>query len=182
MTETSDFFKAACRGTAWIESTSRIIKLPDVEHDVFNAYLLWVHRQEFPTAHADDALELIDDLVRLWLLADRLSDERLCNAVIDAILVELNDSITTMNAFPPELAAQIWSATTPGRSLRRLVIDYYAKHVRVKFVKAEMAEYHPDFTKDLMVKAMEIVEDDDHNICPSKRDPYFYHEYDPRHD
>lgn len=107
MTETSEFFKAACRGTAWVESTSRIIKLPDIEHGVFNAYLLWVHRQELPTAHADDALELIEDLVRLWLLADRLSDERLRNAVIDAILVELKYSTTKTNAFPPELTAQI---------------------------------------------------------------------------
>jgi hypothetical protein len=43
--------------------------------------------------------------VRLWLLADHLVDFGLRNAVIDAILVELNDFTTSLNVFPPELAA-----------------------------------------------------------------------------
>jgi hypothetical protein len=182
LTETSEFIKAACHGTAWIESSSRTMKLPEIEPEVFNAYLLWVHRQELPAARADDALELIEDLTRLWLLADRLVDFRLRNAAIDAIIAELNDFTTSMNAFPPELAAQVWSVTTPGRPIRRLIVDYYAKHVYATVVKAEVAEYHPDFTMDLLVKAIEVVKDDNGNICPSKRDSCFYHEYDPRDD
>lgn len=182
LTETSDFFKAACRDGAWIESTSRTINLPDVDPDVFNAYLLWVHRKALPTAPSDDAFELVEDLVRLWLLADRLADFRLRNAVIDAILVELNDFTTSLNVFPPELAARVWSATTPGRSIRRLIVDYYAKHVGATIVKGEVAEYHPDFTKDLLVKAIEVVKNDEENICPSKRDSRFYHEYEARYE
>jgi hypothetical protein len=180
LTETSEFFRAACRDGAWIESTSRTIKLPEVEADVFNAYLLWVHRKELPTALSDDAFELVEDLVRLWLLADRLADFRLRNAVIDAIIVELYNFTTSLNVFPPELATQVWSATTPGRSIRRLIIDYYAKHVGATVLKGEVAEYHPDFTKDLLVKAIEIVKNDEENICPSKRDSCFYHEYELR--
>lgn len=74
---------------------------------MFNAYLLWVHREELPTALSDDAFELVGDLVRLWLLADRLADFRLRNAVIDGILVELGSFTTSLNVFPPELAAQV---------------------------------------------------------------------------
>jgi hypothetical protein len=180
LTETSDFFKAACRDGAWLESTSRTIKLPEVEPDVFNAYLLWVHRKEHPTAPSDDAFELVEDLVRLWLLADRLADFRLRNAVIDAILVELNDFTTSLNVFPPELAAQVWTATTQGRSIRRLIVDYYAKHVGATIVRGEVTEYHPEFTKDLLVKAIEVVKNDEENICPSMRDSCFYHEYESR--
>lgn len=65
LVETSEFFKAACRNGAWLESTSRAIKLRKVEAHVFNAYLLWVHRKELPASPSDDALELIEDLVRL---------------------------------------------------------------------------------------------------------------------
>ena len=178
--ETSEFFKAACRDGAWLDSTSRTIKLPEVETDVFNAYLLWVHRKELPTAPSDDAFELVEDLVRLWLLADRLADFRLRNAVIDAIIVELNGLTTSLNVFPPELAAQVWFATTPGRSIRRLIVDYYAKHVGATVVKDEVAEYYLDFTKDLLIKAIEVVKNDEENICLSKRDSCFYHEYDSR--
>ena len=180
--ETSEFFKAACRDGAWVESTSRTIKLREVEPDVFNAYLLWVHRKELPTAPSEDAFELIEDLVRLWLLADRLADFRLRNAVIDAIIVELNSFTTSLNVFPPELAAQVWSATTTGRSIRRLIIGYYAKHVGAANVQADVAKYHPGFTQDLLVKAIEVVKNDEENICPSKRDSCFYHEYESRYE
>lgn len=180
--ETSEYFRAACRDDAWIASASRTIKLPDIEPDVFNAYLLWVHRKDLPTAPSDDAFELVEGLVRLWLLADRLVDFRLRNAVIDGILVELGSFTTSLNVFPPELGVQVWSTTTPGRSIRRLIIDYYAKHVGAATVQAQVAEYHPDFTRNLLVKAIEGVKNDEENICPSKRSSYFYHEYESRYE
>jgi hypothetical protein len=182
LTETSEFFKAACRSDAWKEYAERTIKLPDVEPDTFNAYLLWVYRQEIPTAHPKEALELIDGLARLWLLGDRLADFRLCNAAMDGMIAEMipYTLVTASNAIPPKLIEQIWSATTSGRSIRRLMVDYYVKHVRVKAMEAESADYNHEFTKDLMFKAMEVVEDDDWNICPSNRDPEYYHDFDAR--
>jgi hypothetical protein len=182
LAETSEFFKAACRSDAWKEYAERTIKLLEVEPDTFNAYLLWVHRQEIPTAHPEEALELLDDLARLWLLGDRLADVRLRNAAMDGIVAEINlyTTATMLNAFPPKLIEQIWSSTTSGRPIRRLVVDYYVKHVEVEVMKAESAEYHHEFTKDLMFKAMKVVEDDDQNICPSNRDPDHYHDLDAR--
>jgi len=182
LVETSEYFKAACRDGTWLESTSRTIKLAKVEPEIFNAYLLWVHRKDLPTAPSDDAFELVEDLVRLWPLADRLADFRLRNAVIDAIIVELNGFTTSHNVFPHDLAAQVWSATTPGRSIRRLIVDYYAKHIGAAIVKGEVADYHPDFTKYLLVKAIEVVKNDEENVCPSKRDSCFYHEYESRYE
>lgn len=115
--------------------------------------------------------------MRLWLLADRLVDLRLRNAVIDAILIELNNLTISLNVFPPELAAQFWSATTPGSSLRRLIIDCDAKHIGAATVQANVAKYNSDFTKDLLVQAIEVVKNGEENICPSKSDSCFYHEY-----
>jgi hypothetical protein len=182
LTETSDFFKAACRSDAWKEYAERTIKLPEVEPNTFNAYLLWAHRQEVPTAHPDESLELVDDLARLWLLGDRLADVRLRNATMDGMIAEIDMYTlpTFGNVFPPKLIEQIWSATTSGRSIRRLVVDYYVKHVSVEAMKAEPELYHHEFTRDLMFKAMEVVEDDDRNICPSNRDPGYYDDVDSR--
>jgi hypothetical protein len=181
LTETSEFFKAACRSDAWKEYAERTIKLQDVEPDTFNACLLWVHRQEIPTAHPDETLELIDDLARLWLLGDRLADVRLCNAAMNGIIAEIKDFANCMNAFSLGLIAQIWSATTPSRPIRRLVVDYYVSHASVGAMKAEPELYHHEFTRDLMFKAMEVVEDDDQNICPRNRDPGYYDDVDSHH-
>lgn len=63
-----------------------------------------------------------------------------------------------------------------------MIIDYYAKHVSATIVRCEVAEYHTDFTKDLLVNAIEVVKNDEENICPSKRDSCFYHEYESRYD
>jgi hypothetical protein len=50
-----------------------------------------------------------------------------------------------------------------------LIADYYAKHVGATIVRGEVAECHPDFMKDLLVKVIEVVKNDEENICPSKR-------------
>ena len=42
LTEKSEFFQAACRNE-WKEATSRVIKLPEVEPDIFSLYLFWVY-------------------------------------------------------------------------------------------------------------------------------------------
>jgi len=91
------------------------------------------------------------------------------NAVVDAILIELNNLKTSMNMFPPELVTLVWSATTPGRSIRRLIIDYYAKHIGAAVIKAGVSEYYLEFTRDLLVKAIEVVKNDEEDICPSRR-------------
>lgn len=45
LVEHSDFFKAACRNE-WLEATSRVIKLPQVDGESFRAYLYWVYKGE----------------------------------------------------------------------------------------------------------------------------------------
>jgi hypothetical protein len=85
--------------------------------------------------------------------------------------IDLYTLPTFGNVFPPKLIEQIWSATTSGRSIRRLVVDYYVKHVSVEAMKAESELYHHEFTKGSYVQG---------NICPSNRDAGYYDDVDSR--
>jgi hypothetical protein len=76
--------------------------------------------------------------------------------------IDLYTLPTFGNVFPPKLIEQIWSATTSGRSIRRLVVDYYVKHVSVEAMKAEPELYHHEFTKGSYVQG--------HGSC-GKRQP-----------
>lgn len=156
--------------------TARTVKLQDVNPDIFDAYVFWVYRKELPPARPSDSIPLVEDLTRLWLLADRLADVRLRNTAIDAMIAEINGWTECVNAFPSKVTTLIWSATTPGRSIRRMVIDYYVKHVDIDDIKEEVVGYHPDFTKDLMLKAVEVVRHNDRNICLRNREPGYYHD------
>lgn len=191
LTEKSEFLQAACRNE-WKEASSRIIKLPDVEPDISSLYLFWVHRDKL-ALHNDwdpdgddceeNALTVQTRLVKLWILADRLSDVRLCNIVIDEMVgaTEKSDSTGLFVLFPPDLTVLIWSATTAGRSIRRMVIDYYITYVCVEGVEKNMYEHHPDFLKELMLAALHVVDNiSPHGLIPAEKTEKsgcYYHDH-----
>lgn len=93
LTESSASFKAACSKN-WMENEeqSRIIKIAHVCPLAFKAYLFWIYKGDiaidtsfrllFGTDQQDDntvhkATEALQDLVELWLLADRFADTKL---------------------------------------------------------------------------------------------------------
>lgn len=162
--EHSEFFQAACRGE-WREATSRVIKLPDVEPEIFNLYLFWVHRGKLAIRNEwelddEDCLEHgIPDqtrLIKLWILADRLADVKLRNATIDEMIAATGWPNVGFDfpLFTPEMTNIVWSATTAGRSLRRLLLDHYIGDVWAEEMEHNMDEFHPDFFKELMLAAL----------------------------
>lgn len=172
LTEKSEFFKAACRNE-WKEATSRVVKLPEVDDDAFRSYLVWVYREKVAiregprsntTEEFTDAERMVHgrsvhtSLAKLWILADRLADMRLRNAVIDKLVAGLSDGFEGnigMLYFPPELTTLVWSNTTADRPLRRLVLDYYIAIVWSDEVKAHWDDFQLEFMKDLAIAAME---------------------------
>ena len=159
LTEHSKFFKAACRDASGKATTA--IKLTQVDPETFRAYLFWIHGRKiafdvnfarqgvsasalYPTSLA---------LAKLWLLADRLTTTKLRNDVMEALsrlLVSLDPKQGNLtDIFPPSMTVLIWPATTPGRSLRKLVVDYYAK-VPIPQIEEHAAEHHPDFIQELL--------------------------------
>jgi hypothetical protein len=193
LTEQSEFFQAACRNE-WKEGTSRIIKLPDVEPDIFSLYLFWVHRGKLAVRHEWDPRD--EDwythanfaqtrLIKLWILADRLADIRLRNATMDEMIAavgRLSDEYN-FDLFTPDMTNVVWSATTPGRPLRRLLLDFRISDVWVEDVEENMDEFHPEFLKELMLAALNKVNYQDDVISPFDRvtnEHCYYHDHDDK--
>jgi hypothetical protein len=201
LTDKYEFFKAACRNE-WKEATSRVIKLPDVDNDVFRSYLFWIYREKVAIRNGvylevkDDDVGLAElaqrgcaihtSLARLWILADRLADVRLRNAVIDEMASGLNAPSPEKDAlqyFPPALTTLVWSNTTADRPLRRLALDYYNDCVWAHEVKHRLDEFHPVFLGDFMVAAMlKAEESEEYHSSPQEKveehGRCYYHEYD----
>lgn len=148
LTEKSEFFQAACRNE-WKEATSRVIKLPDVEPDIFSLYLFWVHRGKLAVRNEWDLRD--EDwyehanlaqtrLIKLWILADRLADIKLRNATMDEMIAAVGrlSNEYSFDLFTPEMTNVVWSATTTGRPLRRLLLDYHISNVWVEDVEDNM--------------------------------------------
>jgi hypothetical protein len=206
LTDKSEFFKAACRNE-WKEATSRVIKLPDVDNDVFRSYLFWIYREKVAIRNGvylevkDDDVGLAElaqrccaihtSLAQLWILADRLADVRLRNAVIDEMAPGLSKEYGTPPApekdalqyFPPALTTLVWSNTTADRPLRRLALDYYNDCVWAREVKHRLDEFQPVFLGDFMVAAMLKAEKSEvyHSSPQEKIEEHgrcYYHEHD----
>lgn len=189
LTETSEFFQAACRNE-WKEAKSRLVKLPDVEPEIFNSYLFWVYRGTLLIRNEwifgdvnweDDAHHVQSSLVKLWILADRLADAQLRNTVVDEMVTATGRLGVKSDfvLFPPEVTVFAWSATTAGRSLRRLILDYYVFYVLTKDVEKDVDEHHPEFVKDLMLASLRMVD----SRCsiwktPLEKAGCHYHEHD----
>ena len=195
LVEKSQFFRAACRNE-WKEAKSRVVKLPDVDPAIFNYYLLWVYRGRLPVRNEwdvycddweDDAIAVQSDLVKLWILADRLADVRLRNAIMDEIVAAMDKHKSAqLVLFRPEMTVLAWSATTAGRPLRQLILDYYVFYVYASDVEQDVDKHHPEFVKELMLASLRMVDDNCSNWrIPVEMGRCHYHEHDettPEHE
>jgi hypothetical protein len=179
LTEKSEFFQAACRNE-WQEATSRVIKLPDVKPDIFSLYLFWVHRGKLAVRHEWDPRDedwykhanfVQGKLIKLWILADRLADIKLRNAAMDEMITAIGRLSIEVDyhLFTPVMTNLVWPATTPGRSLRQLLLDFHISNVWAENVEQYMDGYHPEFLKDLMLVALNKVVDQDGLVTPFER-------------
>lgn len=193
LTEKSEFFQAACRNE-WKEASSRVVKLPDVEPEIFSLYLFWVHRGKLAVRNGrhprneesvDDACAVQLSLVKLWILADRLGDIELRNAVIDEMVnTARHEYVCAPTLFSPEITVLIWSATTARRSLHTLLIDLYLSRAYAGDVQDLIDKYHPEFLKELLVAAL-FNADHEHRECNSpflilEEQPCYYHDHDDK--
>jgi hypothetical protein len=152
----------ACSGT-WQGSTSRTLRLLDVDVEAFNSYVCWANRKvlaidfDFTCGCGEkDHPYAVNKLVTLWLLADRLADAKLRNAVMDAIIdFKVGWSEEPIRLFPPRMTVLIWSTLAKGRALRRLVIDHYVKNVDAEAMKPHWDECHHDFIKSLAMEGLD---------------------------
>jgi hypothetical protein len=127
------------------------------------------------------AFPLLESLSKLWLLGDRLSDSKFRNTVMDATIdvIEWLDPLSAdfTAAFPPELTTLIWSATSPGKAMRRLVVDFYAYMVPPGDMEPLWENVHASFLKDLTMRSLDFGQSEGRNVHAALRDLCTYHEH-----
>lgn len=188
LVDKSEFFEAACRNE-WKEATSRIIKIPDVDLDAFYAYMYWVYWEVVAITSdcrktlrsAADSEPALNDLVELWLLADRFAETRLRDFTMDA-LRKVAHSIYSAEkdwtaAFTPAMTAHICSSTTGGRALRRFVVDVFESKVTEANLNGGKESFPPEFLVDLATKLMRMRGGEDNKVWAFYEAKCHYHEH-----
>lgn len=190
LTEKSKFFKAACCDE-WKEASSRNVKVPEVDTNTFKAYIHWVCKEKISISSqitfdgepntAAESGPVLCDLVSLWLLADRFADTLLRHLTINAMLRVTGrvyaDYQDWTKGITSEMVELVWSRTTASRALRRFIVDLYAVGVKTKHLERIKDELHPEFIRDLMMKAIRINDWEDYTPLFSN-EVCHYHEHD----
>lgn len=122
---------------------------------------------------------MLEHLTKLWLLADRFAHTKLRNEAMDDMLGVLG----VIKAFNNECKATfiaivitcIWSATTEGRPLQRLVCDCYAYSASSDNMKLNFDDYYPG---ELLFESLDTIERGDTDTDPTTQVRCYYHEHD----
>lgn len=72
----------------------------------------------------------------------------------------------------------IWLATTEGRPLRHLVLDYYAYSAESGSLESKFDEFHPEFIKILLLASLDIMNLGESSTDPTDQGCCYYHEHD----
>ncbi|KAF2433753.1 hypothetical protein EJ08DRAFT_566670, partial [Tothia fuscella] len=114
----STFFRKALNG-AWKEADERCVKLPKDDPGLVQMYLHWVYSSKI--AIDKDSYDEDMALARLYVLEDKLQDDRFKDAISDALTFQ-NENVA---AVTPEAVHYIYENTLAGSKIRALVVDTF---------------------------------------------------------
>ncbi|KAK3710213.1 Ankyrin repeat and BTB/POZ domain-containing protein 1 [Vermiconidia calcicola] len=121
----SPFFQTATNGNYWLEAKEKTVSVPEATEDTFEAYIHWAYTSAIdlstaPKATASHKHADWDIITRLWILADMLMDEQLCNGLTDLMLTKFDEDYYCMH---PATLCTIWEQTSAESQLRKVCID-----------------------------------------------------------
>jgi hypothetical protein len=128
----SSFFDKAMAGD-WKESQQRTIHLPDDEPEIFALYVHWLYYGTLPVFCDESGLpgnsEYLN-LVKAYVLGDKILDSRYQDAAIDAIVEKCQSKAQDgANWFPVgEVIRYAFDNTNESAPIRELLVDMYAIH------------------------------------------------------
>lgn len=151
----SPFFRAALH-SGMEESNSGVVSLPDDGPIEFAFVSHWIYHQYIPK-DATDTCD-IDELLRLWVLADKLLmpdlQDSLMNTMCDNV-VSYKRCKNKMHSVTADRSAWIWDNTTIGSSLR----NFYAEMVAFATLRVEDGQ-DASLPKDLLVQLVRRLMDE----------------------
>jgi hypothetical protein len=144
----SKFFKAAC-SKLWTEGREKIVRLPEVKVEIFQAYIVWVYSGKVSvngspgSSAADKASAELNETTELYLLGDVLDDLQLRNAAMRAWVLKTK----IWNIQPAtSVINQVWDSTLPGSLFRKMIVD----HTIMRFDRGGFEQLSEHYPKDLL--------------------------------
>jgi hypothetical protein len=128
----SSFFDKTMAG-GWKESVQRTIKLPDDEPKILALYTHWLYYGTLPVFCDEPGLpgnsEYLD-LVKAYVLGDKLLDTLFQDTAIDAIVEKSHSNAQDGKRWYPvgEVIEYAYSNTTESALIRELLVDMYVYH------------------------------------------------------
>ncbi|RAK75023.1 BTB/POZ domain-containing protein [Aspergillus fijiensis CBS 313.89] len=114
----SEFFDKALEGT-WKEGTQRTVRLPDVDPRTFGKYFWWLYHPAYTPSSE------FKDLVKAYILADRLMDNNFGNQLMNAIVTRLTGGSGGYRSPPSKEEMEfVWQTLPPLTPLYRLLVDF----------------------------------------------------------
>jgi hypothetical protein len=120
-------FKAAFTNPAWKEYATQTYELKDITPGTFSLLVQWLYTQKLDYDNGSNGVTG-PDLVRLWVLADRLLLPRLQNAAMN--LVEVILMTKNIIPIPLHMLSYIYKNTLDDIPLRRFFVDVCASNLR----------------------------------------------------
>ncbi|KAF2130050.1 hypothetical protein P153DRAFT_431113 [Dothidotthia symphoricarpi CBS 119687] len=165
LTARSEFFRRAMNGS-WEEAESRVVKLPQDEPEIFALYLNHVYTGRLPSiSKTEEELSALaigefrtittaeyDEMVGLFILADKFQDVASKNAAITSIF-EISLHIRSDGKFKIPSPAQVrimYRHTSEGANIRRLVVDLWSS-MSPEHIFEYASRLPQDFLRDLAV-------------------------------
>lgn len=178
----SAFLKAAT-SICWTSGVQRAVDLTDHDPDVFDAYMQCVYIDNV-------VMSDVDELVPLYLLADKLNDLTTANLTMDEILRLSDESRYILNKSSVRLA---YDFTTAGNPLHTICRDYYVHDCAPdEFLSAQKAELPYEMVLDVALEFSRLAQqkgsrgqhgykDDIFQVACVTREKCHYHQHNDDH-
>lgn len=127
VTHASPFFDRAFNG-GMIEAQTGVMNFQESNITAFGLLINYIYTGE--VEGADDEPIPIDELINLWILADRVLMPKLQNASLKAIEVQTHSSFSCS----PQTYRQIYDHTVKDSLLRKFLVDFLASYPTIELI------------------------------------------------
>ncbi|KAI9709172.1 MAG: hypothetical protein M1812_007757 [Candelaria pacifica] len=123
----SSYFRAALMGS-FREAAEGIVTLPDDEVEMFEYFMHWLYTKKLADEEADELPLGSNELIEIYLFADKRGVPSLMNKVVDMIMA----TVPFVGGVPAFNAVDLVYENTASNSLlRKLFVDLYAYDIDV---------------------------------------------------
>jgi hypothetical protein len=160
ITARSLFFKKALSGD-WKEAKDRVVMLPEDDSVTFRRYVYLLYTGSFivipdPLPENYRGTDERQNLLRLYVLAEKLQDSETENAVLEAMLLSRQlrgDGLLYLPSYND--ITLLYSGTTTGSPMRKMIVEMWSNSEASNWLTKETQEWPSDFLYELSVKLLD---------------------------